>query len=82
MSKPPVLSIDGVPQAVTLSERVHWIGALDPSLRTFDIILKTANGTSYNAYVVRGSEGVAIIDTVKENFANDFFCPIGIGSAL
>jgi len=73
MSKPPVLSIDGVPQAVTLSERVHWIGALDPSLRTFDIILKTANGTSYNAYVVRGSEGVAIIDTVKENFANDFF---------
>jgi len=73
MSKPPVLSIDGVPQAVTLSERVHWVGALDPSLRTFDIILKTANGTSYNAYVVRGSEGVAVIDTVKENFADDFF---------
>lgn len=63
----------GIPQAVSLSERVHWIGALDPNLRTFDIILKTANGTSYNAYVVRGSEGVAIIDTVKEGFANDFF---------
>jgi flavorubredoxin len=73
MTKPPVLALDGVAQAVTLSERVHWIGALDPSLRTFDIILKTANGTSYNAYVVRGSEGVAIIDTVKENFADDFF---------
>ena len=73
MSKPPVLTVDGVAQAVTLSERVHWIGALDPSLRTFDIILKTANGTSYNAYVVRGTEGVAIIDTVKENFADDFF---------
>lgn len=73
MTKPPVLILDGVAQAVTLSERVHWIGALDPSLRTFDIILKTANGTSYNAYVVRGSEGVAIVDTVKENFADDFF---------
>jgi flavorubredoxin len=73
MTKPPVLALDGVAQAVTLSERVHWIGALDPSLRTFDIILKTANGTSYNAYVVRGSEGVAIVDTVKENFADDFF---------
>ncbi|MGZ5076877.1 MAG: FprA family A-type flavoprotein [Methylobacter sp.] len=73
MTKPPVLSIDGVPRAVTLSERVHWIGALDPSLRTFDIILKTANGTSYNAYIVRGNEGVAIIDTVKGNFADDFF---------
>lgn len=73
MNKPPILAIDGIAQAVALSERVHWIGALDPNLRTFDIILKTANGTSYNAYIVRGSEGVAIIDTVKENFASDFF---------
>jgi flavorubredoxin len=66
-------SEEGVPLAVALSERVHWVGALDPNLRTFDIILKTANGTSYNAYVIRGSEGVAVIDTVKEGFANDFF---------
>ena len=73
MSKAPVLTVDGVPQAVALSPRVHWIGALDPNLRTFDIILKTANGTSYNAYVVRGSEGVAIVDTVKESFSGDFF---------
>ncbi len=73
MSKPPILTIDGIPQAVALSERVHWIGALDPTLRTFDIILKTANGTTYNAYLVRGSEGVAVIDTVKESFADDFF---------
>ncbi len=73
MTKPPILSVDGIPQAVALSERVHWIGALDPNLRTFDIILKTANGTSYNAYLVRGSAGVAVIDTVKENFADDFF---------
>ena len=63
----------GLPLAIPLSERVHWIGALDPNLRTFDIILKTANGTTYNAYVIRGSAGVAIIDTVKENYAGDFF---------
>lgn len=61
------------PIAVPLSERVYWVGALDPNLRTFDIILKTANGTSYNAYVIKGSEGVAVIDTVKEGFADDFF---------
>jgi flavorubredoxin len=58
---------------VEVSPRVHWIGALDPGIRTFDVILKTANGTSYNAYVVRGSEGVAVVDTVKEEFADDFF---------
>ncbi len=73
MIKAPVLIQDGIPQAVSLSERVHWIGALDPNLRTFDIILKTANGTSYNAYLVQGSEGFAVIDTVKESFAADFF---------
>jgi len=59
--------------AVALSERVFWIGALDPTLRTFDIILKTANGTTYNSYLVRGSDGVAVIDTVKEGFSSDFF---------
>lgn len=58
---------------VALSERVHWVGALDPSLRHFDVILKTANGTTYNAYLVRGSEGAAVIDTVKEEFAGEFF---------
>ncbi|WP_031432495.1 FprA family A-type flavoprotein [Methylomarinum vadi] len=66
-------SDNNAPAAVALSERVYWIGAFDPDLRSFDIILKTANGTSYNAYLVRGSEGVAIIDTVKEGFAGDFF---------
>ncbi len=68
-----VVDSAGNPQAVALSPRVSWIGALDPQLRSFDIILKTANGTSYNAYLVRGSEGLAIIDTVKENFSADFF---------
>ena len=68
-----LFNASGQPQAVRVSERVHWIGALDPNLRTFDIILRTANGTSYNAYLIRGSEGVAIIDTVKEGFAQDFF---------
>jgi len=59
--------------AVELAEGIHWVGALDPHLRSFDIILKTANGTSYNSYVVRGSKGVAVIDTVKENYADVFF---------
>ena len=73
MANVTLFNAQGLAQAVALSERVHWIGALDPNLRTFDIILKTANGTSYNAYLIRGSEGVAIVDTVKENFSADFF---------
>ncbi len=59
--------------AVKLAKDVYWVGALDPALRRFDIILSTANGTSYNAYVVRGETGVAIIDTVREEYTDTFF---------
>lgn len=61
------------PDAVEIAPGTHWIGALDPGLREFDIILKTANGTTYNSYCVRGTEGVAIIDTVKASHAEEFF---------
>lgn len=52
---------------------VFYIGAFDQNIRTFDIIMKTANGTSYNSYLVRGSGGVAIVDTVKKEFEGQFF---------
>ena len=38
-----------------------------------DIILRTANRTTYNAYLIRGSEGLVVIDTVKQDFADEFF---------
>jgi flavorubredoxin len=59
--------------AVEFADGVYWVGALDPTLRTFDIILSTSNGTTYNAYLIRGSDGVAVVDTVKENFSDEFF---------
>jgi len=56
-----------------ISENVHFIGAFDPKIRTFDIIMKTANGSSYNSYLVRGSKGVCVMDTVKKEFSETFF---------
>jgi len=54
--------------ATPIAPGIHWIGAFDPDLRRFDLILRTANGTSYNAYAVRGSAGVAVVDTVAADF--------------
>nr|P0CY93.1 RecName: Full=Type A flavoprotein fprA; AltName: Full=FMN protein fprA; AltName: Full=Flavoprotein A [Rhodobacter capsulatus] len=71
--RPAAPRLDGPTGPVAVAPGVHWVGALDPGLRNFDVILKTANGTTYNAYAVRGSEGVAVIDTVKAEFAGDFF---------
>ena len=58
---------------IEIAPNVFFTGAFDPNIRTFDIIMKTANGSSYNSYVVRGSEGVAVMDTVKKEFSDIFF---------
>jgi len=62
-----------LPDIVKIKNGVYFTGAFDPKIRTFDIIMKTANGSSYNSYVVRGSEGVAVMDTVKKEFSDEFF---------
>lgn len=51
---------------------VHWIGALHPELRVFDDLFPTEHGTTYNSYLIRGAEKVAIVDTVKEKFSEPF----------
>jgi flavorubredoxin len=43
---------------------IDWVGALDFDRRIFDELIPLPNGTSYNAYLIRGSEKTALIDTV------------------
>ncbi|MFC2078365.1 FprA family A-type flavoprotein [Candidatus Bipolaricaulota bacterium] len=42
---------------------ISWMGAIDWERRLFDELIPTPDGTSYNAYLVRGSEKTALIDT-------------------
>ncbi len=58
---------------IEVAPDIFFIGAFDPDIRTFDIIMKTANGSSYNAYLIKTSEGVIIVDTVKIEFQEQFF---------
>ena len=53
---------------VKITEDLFWVGALDPNLRIFDIIMETKFGTSYNSYLLKGSEGIALFETVKDKF--------------
>ena len=39
-----------------LKDGLYWNGVLDPDLRVFDIIMHTEFGTTYNSYVLKGSE--------------------------
>jgi len=43
---------------------VQWIGAIDWDRRLFDALIPLPNGTSYNSYLVHGSEKIALIDAV------------------
>ncbi len=43
---------------------IHWVGALDFDRRLFDELIPLPDGTSYNSYLIQGSEKTALIDTV------------------
>ncbi len=43
---------------------IDAVGAIDWDRRLFDALIPTPDGTSYNSYLVRGSEKTALIDTV------------------
>ena len=47
-----------------LRDRVQWLGVIDWNRRLFDALLPIPDGTSYNAYLVQGSEKTALLDSV------------------
>lgn len=59
-------------RSLEIKKDIHWVGALDPNLRIFDIIMYTPYGTTYNSYVVQGSEKIAIFETVKVQFFDEY----------
>lgn len=50
---------------------VSWIGVLDPDLITFDVVMETRYGTTYNSYFIQ-AEKRCIIETTKEHFHDTF----------
>lgn len=50
---------------------VKWIGILDYDLVTFDVVMTTDYGSTYNSYFI-DAEKKAIIDTSKETFWEDY----------
>ncbi|WP_058484864.1 FprA family A-type flavoprotein [Defluviitalea phaphyphila] len=51
-------------------ENFYWVGALDPDLKIFDIVMETKYGTTYNSYILKGSEKTVLFETVKNKFTD------------
>lgn len=56
---------------VKILDGIHWVGAIHETLKRFDVIMETKYGTSYNSYLVQGSQKVALIDTVRDGFLDE-----------
>jgi flavorubredoxin len=52
---------------IKVSDDVTWIGVLDPDIVTFDIVMETRYGTTYNSYFIDAEKKV-VVETVKEPF--------------
>ncbi len=49
---------------IEIKPNVYFVGAIHWDRRIFDELIPLPDGTSYNAYLIRGSEKTALIDTV------------------
>jgi len=47
-----------------IKDGIYWVGAVDWDRRLFDDLIPLPDGTSYNAYLIQGSEKTVLIDTV------------------
>ena len=63
-------------KTVEIAPGITWVGVEDFQRRMFDALIPTPMGTSYNAYLVKGQNKTALIDTVHSSFEQDLFARI------
>jgi flavorubredoxin len=62
-------------KVLSITSDVSWIGVLDPGLITFDIVMETKYGTTYNSYFINADKKT-IIETTKEKFWPEYLAKI------
>ena len=54
-----------------IKDNIHWMGFVDWDNRLFDSLIPLPDGTSYNAYLIEGSEKTVLIDAVESNLFDE-----------
>ncbi len=62
--------------SIEIADNVYSVGVQDPELEIFDIVMATEFGTTYNSYLIKGTDKIALIDTVKKEFTDEFLANI------
>lgn len=58
-------------KVLKISDDVSWVGVLDRELVTFDVVMHTPYGTTYNAYFIN-ADRKTIVETVKVKYFDTF----------
>ncbi|MCK4913473.1 MAG: FprA family A-type flavoprotein [Planctomycetes bacterium] len=53
-----------------IKQNIYSVGAIDFDARLFDKLIPLPDGTSYNSYLIKGSEKTALLDTVDPTKTN------------
>ncbi|HOE93355.1 MAG: Type A flavoprotein FprA [Candidatus Methanofastidiosum methylothiophilum] len=61
-----------------IKKDIYWTGFIDWDRRLFDSLIPTPNGTTYNSYLIKGSEKTMLIDTSDFGKENDLLNAIEI----
>ncbi|HEX7494236.1 MAG TPA: FprA family A-type flavoprotein [Bacteroidales bacterium] len=56
---------------INVTGDVRWIGILDYDIRTFDIVMHTGFGTTYNSYFIN-AEKKSLVEVAKEKFSENY----------
>ncbi len=57
---------------IKVKENIYRLGSIDWDRRMFDALIPLPDGTSYNAYIIKGSEKTALIDTDEPSMKEEF----------
>ncbi|XMB85276.1 FprA family A-type flavoprotein [Mycoplasmatota bacterium WC44] len=57
---------------IEITNDIFYVGVKDFDIDVFDVVMETKYGTTYNSYVVKGSEKTAIFETVKDKFYDEY----------
>ena len=62
-------------RVLDINEDVKWIGILDYDIVTFDVVMETEFGTTYNSYFINADKK-AIVETSKAKFWDTYLAKI------
>ena len=54
-----------------IKDNIYWMGFIDWDNRLFDSLIPLPDGTSYNAYLIEGSEKTVLIDALEDKLFHE-----------